>query len=201
MWANILRERLAIGSEEIEMRKSLLWKSVCMLLTIGLPGCGPVIPVAPGNAVAPTANSLPATPATLPRWRLYERALGDILNGPAGNTHPDVSRDHGICEWEIWGQNGKDVYVWALCEVHFQGSPVTATSAPAIVRLGQNDEITQVIMPAEGWGNIRSLFPESVLTRIFKRDFDVAGAEKQIGLRHQDPSVPPGIVQAGVALP
>jgi hypothetical protein len=148
-----------------------------------------------GPTPAPTA-----TPA-MPRWKLWERALGDILNGPAGNTHPDLGQDHGICEWEIWGQNGNDVYVWALCEVYHTGTGATATSAPAIVRLAQDDSPSAVIMPAEGWGNLRDLFPADIVTRILKHAFDVQAAEQDIALRSGDPSLPPLIIQNGGVLP
>ena len=137
----------------------------------------------------------------LPRWILWERALGDILNGPAGNTRPDLGHEHGLCEWEIWGQSGKDVYVWALCKVYHQGIGTTATSAPAVVRLARDDSINAVIMPAEGWGNLRDLFPADVLTKILNRDFDLAAAEQDIALRIADPGLPPLIIQQGLALP
>jgi hypothetical protein len=169
-----------------------------LLLAFLLAACS-LRPSAPRPAPTETASAA-ATPG-LPRWRYWERALGDILNGPVGNTRPDLSQDHGKCEWDIWGQNGKDVYVWALCKVYHAGTGTTATSAPAIVRLGEDDEIRAVIMPSEGWGNLDSLFPPDVVEKIERGEFDVGKAETDIALRIANPSLPPLIIRHGVLLP
>ncbi|HTX92100.1 MAG TPA: hypothetical protein VMC09_12880, partial [Anaerolineales bacterium] len=65
------------------------------------------------STARPIRPTVPTPTLPLPRWKYWERALGDILNGPSGNTHPDLSQDHGLCEWEIYGQKGNEVYVWA----------------------------------------------------------------------------------------
>ena len=179
-----------------------------LLLLAGLmlagckPGVASATPTQSGLPPAGTpAEASPSPTSVLARWKLWERALGDILNGPAGNTLPDLGRDHGLCEWEIWGQNGRDVYVWALCEVRLNAVDVTATSAPAVVRLGADDTVVEVIMPAEGWGNLDSLFPPDVLARIRSHAFDVAAAEQDIAQRLGDPALPPRIIRDGVILP
>jgi hypothetical protein len=167
-----------------------------LMLTLLLVGLATACARLPA-ALPPTATPAPS----LPRWKLWERALGDILNGPPENTRPDLSQDHGICEWEIWGQKGNDVYVWALCKVYHTGIGTTATSAPAIVRLGAGDQIQAVILPAEGWGNIGSLFPDDVLQKIHNQDFDVEKTEMDIALRSGNPALPPLIIQKGEILP
>jgi len=139
-------------------------------------------------------------PPLPPRWVLYERALASILLGPVGETHPDVSRDQGLCEWEIWGQQGNEVYVWAECQITDLATG-TATSAPAVIRLAEHGSLAEVVMPDKGLGNIRDLFPEDVLARIFNNEFDAVKAMQHIAQRRVDPSIPPLIVEQGVELP
>ena len=186
------------------MQNRLYW--LCLLaVLLSLAACTPragqppVMP--PAQDQLPTATSLPATVTLqLPRWKYWERALGDILNGPSGNTHPDLSQDHDRCEWDIYGQTGREVYVWAYCELYQKGIGVTASSGPAIVRLAQDDSISEIVFP-EATVAIRPLVPADIWLRISKRDFDVAGAQKDLGLRNADPSMPPLIIQQGVQLP
>jgi len=153
--------------------------------------------------VAPleTSTSIPSrTPsADTPRWKLYERALSYIFLGPPGKTLPDMSSDHGLCEWEIWGQNGNEVYVWALCQV--DNANGTATSAPAVIRLGKDGTILEVDMPDEGFGNLKELFPEDVLAKISKYEFPGNAAWDRIQRRRKDSSILPLIVEQGVPLP
>jgi hypothetical protein len=81
-----------------------------------------------------------------------------------------------------------------------KGIGVTAGSGPAIVRLAPDDSISEVIFP-EATTAIRPLVPAAIWLRITKRDFDVAGAQKDLGLRSADPTLPPLIIQEGVQLP
>jgi hypothetical protein len=147
-----------------------------------------------------SGSSAPATPVP-PRWQLYQRALADVLLGPPGRTVPDLSQDRGLCEWVILGQQGNDVYVWAVCQVEASSSGA-ATSAPAVIRLAGDGGLSEVVMPEEGWGNIDALFPEGLLDGIY--DSATAGlpdAMRHIDLRRGDPSIPPQIVLDGVQLP
>jgi hypothetical protein len=134
-----------------------------------------------------------------PRWVEFERALASVLLGPPGKTVPDISRDQGWCEWEFWGQKGEQVYVWAECVAN--NAIGTATSAPAVIYLGEDGHITAVVMPQEGWGNIKTLFPEPVLMRILNQGFDAMAAMDHIDKRRNDPSIPPLIVEQGVEMP
>lgn len=160
---------------------------ICLLLTVFIAaGCS-----RPGTPSAPD----------LPRWKLYERALADILLGPPGRTLPDLNRDHGLCEWVLLGQEADQVYVYALCQVE-DLSIGTATSAPAVVHLGEGGNIAKVVMPDEGGGNVADLFPAAILAGI--SDAAAAGladAMDHIDLRRHDPSIPPQIVLDGVQLP
>jgi hypothetical protein len=151
----------------------------------------------------PSASTTPAASATpeLPHWKLYERALADILLGPPGRTLPDLSQDHGLCEWVILGQEGHDVYIWTVCQVAYSASG-SAASAPMIIRLGEDGSIAEVIGPLDGSGNVATLFPKGLLDGIY--DSPSAGlpdAMDHIDLRRHDPSIPPQIVLDGVQLP
>ena len=110
---------------------------------------------------------------------------------------PNLSDDSGLCEWALWGQKGDQVYVWAEC----QNDAGTATSAPAVIFLGEESRITAVVMPDEGWGNLKELFPEPVLKRILDNEFDAVAAMEHIQLRRADPSIPPLIIEQGGIMP
>jgi hypothetical protein len=187
------------------MNKMVILCSVLVILI--LTACTSLARPIPAITPTPTLTQFltstfipPTATLQLPRWKYWERALGDILNGPSGNTRPDLSHDHGYCEWDIYGQSGRDVYVWACCEVYQKGIGVTASAGPAIVRLAQDDSISEVIFP-EDIAGVRTLVPADIWMRISKRDFDGAAAEKNIGLRIGDPTIPPLIIQQGVQLP
>lgn len=153
-----------------------------------------VIPFPVTNSPVPTRDtSLP------PRWMEFERALASVLLGPPGNTQPEVSQDHGLCEWEFWGQKGEQIYVWAECQANVPLA--AATSTPAIIFLDENGHIKAVVMPDEGWGNIQTLFPEPVLSLIYSDAFDAMAAMNHIELRRNDPSIPPMIVEQGTEMP
>ena len=171
-----------------------------------LSACAPAGTVAPTIALAPTVDAsatpipFPTPPADTPRWLLYERALSYIfLDSPGKKTLPDMSSDHGWCEWEIWGQKENEVYVWALCQAN--NAVGTAVSAPAVIRLGKAGTILEIEMPEEGFGNLKELFPEDVLARISKQEFPGDAAWDRIQERRSDGSVVPLIVEQDVPLP
>lgn len=195
------------------MRNMLL--GICIIMLV-LTACAPEPNFAPTNTVPPPSETPALTPTVAPlvtstslpfptlsgdtpRWLLYERALSYIFLGPPGKTLPDMSIDHGLCEWEIWGQNGNEIYVWALCQA--DNAIGTATSAPTVIRLGKDGTILEVEMPDEGFGNLKELFPEGVLAKITKNEFPGNAAWDRIQRRRKDSSILPLIVEQGVILP
>ncbi|MCB9443791.1 MAG: hypothetical protein H6669_06100 [Ardenticatenaceae bacterium] len=130
------------------------------------------------------------TPTSRP-WTEYENALAEaILHEP------------GLCEWEIWGQQGQEVYVWAECQM--SSEPNSAASGPAVVYLATDGTIEKVVIPHDGinYGpDIEELFPQDVQTLINSESFDAVQAMKHIEIRQQNPSILPMIVEAGVTLP
>jgi hypothetical protein len=165
-------------------------KIFCLfILSIVLSSCAP----------APPAVSVEKKPSNTPRWVLYESALSDIFLGPPGETLQNINTDHGLCEWEIWGQKENEVYVWALCQAN--NSVGTATSAPAVIRLEKGGTIAEVEMPEEGFGNLRELFPVDVLAKIERHEFPADTAWDRIQKRKNDSSLLPLIVEQGIPLP
>jgi hypothetical protein len=195
------------------MRNTLI--GIYMIMMV-FTACAPEPTLVPTNIVPPPSETTALTPAIAPlvtstsipfptpsvdtpRWVLYERALSYIFLGPPGKTLPDLSRDHGLCEWEIWGQNGNEVYVWALCQM--DNAVGTATSTPAVIHLGKDGTILEIEMPDEGFGNLKELFPEDVLVKIAKNEFPGNAAWDRIQRRRKDSSILPLIVEQGVKLP
>jgi hypothetical protein len=166
----------------------------CNIITTGSVPT-PIEDVIPFPVTVPPTSTL--DPNAPPRWIEYERALASVLLGPVGNTVPDLSRDHGLCEWIFMGQKGEQVYAWAEC----QNDEGTATSAPAVIFLGEDGHIKAVVMPDEGWGNLKELFPAPVVELIFSNSFDAKAAMEHIHLRRADPSIPPLIVEQGGIMP
>ena len=179
-----------------------------LIISIVLSACVPERAIISTNTIAPSAESpipsvvpipFPTPSADTPRWVLYERALSYIFLGPPEKTLPDMSLDHGLCEWEIWGQNEKEVYIYALCQANNEIG--TATSAPAVIRLGEDGTILEIEMPDEGFGNLKELFPREVLARILNNKFPADKAWDRIQRRRKDTSIVPLIVEQGEILP
>ena len=130
------------------------------------------------------------------RWMLYEDALAArLLSIP-------MTRGAGYCEWEILGQEGEEVYLWAICQV--AGDPEgSATSAPVVVTLSSDGMIAGVEMPRDGslWGeDARAMFPEDLWSAIFFETTDIDGMWAHIQSRHANPE-PPLITLSGIPLP
>lgn len=136
----------------------------------------------------------PEVSATLPntRWIEYENALSDA-----------IVHEKGMCEWEILGHVGQEVYVWAVCQIE-SSKQGTAGSVPAVIYLAANGNIEKVVLPRDGVDystDIKNLFPSDVQTLINSNSFDAKKAMEHIEARRQDSSVLPMIVEAGVTLP
>jgi hypothetical protein len=130
-------------------------------------------------------------PTSLPRWKIYETALAKAI----------VNSKDALCEWEIWGVSGREVYVWAQCVV--KGPIGTAGSVPAVITLGENGEILKIETPDDGTGygpSIRKLFPLDVQNKIFSHQFDAPAAGDHIDERMRT-NGPPLIAISGTLLP
>lgn len=132
-----------------------------------LPGCQPAQP-------DPTPTTAPTSTSTPPRWMEYEKALAKAV----------VNTEDALCEWEILGTSGNEVYVWALCKVK---APIgSAGSVPAVIKLAENRKIEEVIIPRDGSYypvDVKALFPADIQEQIFNPTFDGPAAEKHIDER------------------
>lgn len=156
--------------------------------------------IIPPTEVKPLATATPEFTEVVEkpkdRWMLYEDALAArLLSIP-------MTRGAGYCEWEILGQEGQEVYLWAICQV--AGNPNgSATSAPVVVTLANYGGIEWVDMPRDGtlYGeDIRAMFPKKLHNNIFDQDVDVEGMWTHIQSRHANPE-PPLIVLEKFLLP
>ncbi len=168
-----------------------------VFFAIFLSGCKanaiPAVAQPPATFPAPITVPVTATPSNLPRWRLYELALSKEL----------LNTDAGLCEWEIWGQSKSAVYVWALC-ISNQGIRTTA-SVPAVISLGSNGQIEDVIVPHSGMqynDDIVKLFPKDLQAKVLvgQETFDGTNYVNHIQERLASGG-PPLIALSGTALP
>jgi hypothetical protein len=136
-----------------------------------------------------TPNTPVPKPVATPRWVIYEKALANALLPGSLNA---------LCEWEIWGVSGSQVYVWAQCQ---EGQ--SARSIPAVIYLGANGQIEKIIKPGYGVDyakDIKTLFPPYIQARIFEFQFDGQAAEDHISSRVIN-HFPPLIAQQNTPLP
>jgi hypothetical protein len=133
------------------------------------------LPLAATTSPQPTIQiAITANPDQLVRWIEYENALASKLLF----LHPP---EDILCEWEILGQSGREVYVWAVCK----GLPPAGrsekyapiASIPAVIILRSDGSIQSVEIPgnsssyAEG---VRRLFPINIQDKIFNRLVNIA---------------------------
>ena len=113
--------------------------------------------------------------------------------------------DKVLCEWELSGQSGQEVYVWAVCK---ETTPVAeisqyffpVASVPAVIYLGADGTVQNVEIPEYGsnyLSDIRRMFPLDVQKRIA----DIGKMEDHIEWRRIHPEEPPLIVLSATSTP
>lgn len=160
-------------------------KIVVVLLVVVLTACAPVTMSAPtvvSPTVMPTATFAIPTPSALPteqlipiltpdaiqvaRWKEYQAELAKLILLHSGT---DI-QEHALCEWDILGNSGQEVYVWAVCF-----GPSTRGESPAVIYLEANGGIQMIRVPiykpdisAPGLfsSNENELFPPGVVEKI-----------------------------------
>jgi len=150
-------------------------KSILFVITVViLAACGQQTVVLPTEAPLPTVVSptpvstaafIPVTIAPTPtptrpgsalitpdliqvgRWKEYQTAL-------AKKVLAHLPPEEVLCEWEILGRSGSDVYVWAVCRGKVGGG-----SLPAIIHLESEGAVLRVETAESNWSaNIARLF-------------------------------------------
>ena len=117
------------------------------------------------------------------RWKEYQTAL-------AKNILAHLPPEEVLCEWEILGRSGNDVYVWAVCSDKDGGG-----SVPAIIHLDSDGAVLSVER-AKNWSrDIPRLFPQYVIEKFTHYQAGRAGElQEHIEWRQTHPEEPPLII-------
>ena len=172
------------------MRKNFVFIILALVLTACAPvvkfARTPVVTSSPTQTPAPptdmpTPEFTPITPTLLPtqppvailtpdaiqveRWREYQAELAKVFlagYSPDLGYDPDLYK-YALCEWDILGRSGQEVYVWVLCAV--QGG--LNGRGPAVIYL-ESDGAIQSVKKAgyEGLFYDLGLFPEDVQEKL-----------------------------------
>jgi hypothetical protein len=163
-----------------------------VLLALTLAACTPEFIPAPTMIPFPTATSTHtlstftpmatveySPPTTIPtlvpppiftpdaiqveRWQEYQTELAKALLYGYG---PEAYKG-ALCEWDILGRSGQDVYVWAYCATLGGGSG----GFPAVISLEADGSIQKVGIPTlsnSTWDSqIQRMFPVDVQEKIY----------------------------------
>lgn len=98
------------------------------------------IPVTSAPTVTPTQpGEVLITPNAIQieRWKEYQTAL-------AKNVLAHLPPEEVLCEWDILGRSGNDVYVWAVCRDKVGGG-----SLPAVIHLETDGGAVQSVERAK----------------------------------------------------
>lgn len=124
------------------------------------------------------------------RWREYQTAL-------AKNVLADLPPEEVLCEWEILGRSGSDVYVWAVCRGKVGGG-----SVPAVIHLETDGAIKSVERAINWSADIPRLFPPDVIEKFAHYQGGRAGELREhIEWRRTHPEEPPLIVLSTTLTP
>lgn len=152
--------------------------------------------VFPTQTSQPPSNAglTPSATAAMERWVAYQNALAAVF----------LPSTPGLCEWELLGQSGHEVYVWAICQ-EAGSSNGAAMSAPAVIHLAEGDgKIEKVETPRDGSlysADIRAMFPQDLREKLLLNSIDsLQEMWNHIQTRRHHPE-PPLVVKSGIALP
>jgi hypothetical protein len=190
--------------------KPTLCQYLGVVLLVFLTACGkqpvalstePPIPTVVLPTLVPTSTLIPVTiaPTITPtrpgetlitpdgpqveRWKEYQTAL-------AKNVPSDLPPEEVLCEWEILGRSGNDVYVWAVCE-----GKLTIVSLPVVIHLETDGAVQSVERPINWSRDIPRLFPPDVIEKFAHYQGGRSGEMREhIEWRRTHPGEPPLIV-------
>ncbi len=179
-----------ITPSPILLRPSRLLVSLLLVSLLTLGACAPL----PGPAVELTPNLQPAAPAPLVTPTAAPEAVatavsaqtaGDLLPPANGVTHTwrdyeialvrailPATLANGVCDWEVLGHSGQEVYVWAFCAAQQPGADIAAASVPAVLSLADDGHTVTARIPRDGSyypGDVQALFPVAVQQMVFDR--------------------------------
>ena len=124
------------------------------------------------------------------RWKEYQTAL-------AKNVLAHLTPEEVLCESDILGRSGNDVYVWAVCRGNVGGG-----SVPAVIHLDSEGAILSVER-AKNWSrDIPRLFPPYVIEKFDHYHAGRAGEMREhIEWRRTHPEEPPLIILLATSTP
>ena len=115
-----------------------------------------------------------ATATVMPARGELEAVVGDAM----------VNDSIALCEWDVWGETERTLYLWAVCE----SAGGTAMSAPAVVHLDADGHVTGASLPGD-WTrygpDVRKLFPPHLQRRIHAHEYDAVAAMERIAERRR----------------
>ena len=140
-------------------------------------------------------------PIQVERWQEYQIELARaILYG-----YDPASLSSALCEWDILGQSGQEVYVWADCSIPDWGND----NRPATIHLKPDGSIQtiEVLWRGSDWtSNIQRMFPTEVQEKfyLYTGDSLFFGRRKEFTdhyiYRLSHPEEPPLIVLSAIPI-
>ena len=124
------------------------------------------------------------------RWKEYQTAL-------AKNVLTHLPPEEVLCEWDILGQSGNDVYVWIVCKGN-----LSSGSLPAIIHLDSEGAVLSVERASNWSRDIPRLFPPDVIDKFAHYHSGRAGELiEHIEWRRTHPDEPPLIILLATSTP
>ena len=157
-----------------------------------------VLSAVPTGTPIPTQLIIPViTPDVIQveRWQEYQTELAKSLLS-------FLPPEEVLCEWEILGRSGQEVYLWAVCT---GGMYDSSTSTSVLIHLEADGAVQSVEIPGSGSkrnSNILKMFPAYVRDKFASYHF--GGAMKMsehIDWRQSHPETPPLIVLSATPVP
>ncbi len=77
-----------------------------------------------------------------------------------------------MCDWQVLGHTGQEVYVWAFCAANQAGADITAASVPTVLTLTDDGHTVTARIPRDGTyyaEDVRAMFPPEVQQQVFGR--------------------------------
>ncbi|MBN1267784.1 MAG: hypothetical protein JXA25_20000 [Anaerolineales bacterium] len=157
-----------------------------------------------------TTSPYPATPSPMPtlepalyitplpgeaaRWQEYQTALA----GKLMSFHP---LEEVLCEWQLLGRSGSELYAWAVCTSTVpvgDSAYYSGISVPVLTILGEDGSVLSMDIPGSGsdYGrDIREMFPPDVQELVFNHQVYVGHLLPHLEWRRDlFPEEPPLIV-------
>ena len=155
-------------------------------------------PATTPTATQPTVPILTPDAIQVERWKEYQTELAKLVLSDSGVANPIYA--DALCEWDILGRSGQEVYVWAVCVTSNSGG-----KGPVVIYLETDGSIQKVI--AAGFKGLfynLDLFPVDVQAKINLYAYGSGRADEMgthLGYRLTHPEEPPLVVLSSTPIP